>query len=77
MNPIKNNIFSIYVFHWPILSMLTYVNFSLTGRLFDPALSSLGIHDYILRAAMNHQAANAYAFSLVSFLETIILYIHL
>ena len=47
------------------------------GRLFDPALSSLGIHDYILRAAMNHQAANAYAFSLVSFLETIILYIHL
>jgi len=34
------------------------------GRLFDPALSSLGIHDYILRAAMNHQAANAYAFSL-------------
>ena len=39
--------------------------------------SSLGIHDYILRAAMNHQAANAYAFSLVSFLETIILYIHL
>ena len=47
------------------------------GHQFDPALSSLGIHDYILRAAMNHQAANAYAFSLVSFLETIILYIHL